>query len=269
MTNAAFDEVAQDYDDRFSNQPITQHLRHHIHAKAAAYLPSQARILEVGCGTGVDAAHFAAQGHFVMATDPSTEMLQVARNRIGPDHGHFAIWNADAPPPQVLTEHGPYDMVFSNFGAVNCISDLGGFANRIAPLMRPSTVVFIVIINRWCLSEFILGLALMNRKNLTRRWRKHGAAKLEDGSTLAVQLPSVKDLTKAFSKDFELKETAPIGVFLPPSELYQSFQKRPKLLRIAYWLDQKIGRVWPFSKLGDHSLLVFQRTETRTAATRA
>lgn len=267
MRKAAFDEVAPDYDDRFSNQPITQHLRRHIHAKATAYLPPQARILEVGCGTGVDAAHFAAQGHFVMATDPSSEMLQVARNRTAPDHGQFAIWNADVPPPQVLARYSPYDMVFSNFGAVNCISDLGAFANRIAPLMRPNAVVFIVVINRWCLSELVLNLALMNRKNLTRRWRKHTTATLEDGTKLALHLPSVKDLTEAFSPHFKLQMTAPIGVFLPPSELYQSYQKRPKLVRMAYWLDQRLGPVWPFSKLGDHSLFVFQRTETRPAAT--
>ena len=45
------------------------------------------RILDIGCGTGEDAAHFAARGVQVHATDASPAMVQVARDAGNYGHG--------------------------------------------------------------------------------------------------------------------------------------------------------------------------------------
>lgn len=50
-------------------------------------VPTHALILDVGCGSGRDARHFAATGHKVIALDPCLEMLQEARRGTPPDLG--------------------------------------------------------------------------------------------------------------------------------------------------------------------------------------
>jgi SAM-dependent methyltransferase len=58
-------------------------------AAAAFYLglagPPPARILDMGCGTGLLACEFAARGHDVTGADPAAAMLAVARGRPGGD----------------------------------------------------------------------------------------------------------------------------------------------------------------------------------------
>ncbi|UYN98508.1 MAG: class I SAM-dependent methyltransferase [Devosia sp.] len=48
-----------------------------------ALLPAGARILELGCGNGMDAQYMLAQGFEVDATDGTPGMVDVARTRIG------------------------------------------------------------------------------------------------------------------------------------------------------------------------------------------
>jgi SAM-dependent methyltransferase len=62
-------------------------------AAAAFYLglagPQPARILDMGCGTGLLACEFAARGHDVTGADPAAAMLAVARGRPGGDRVHW------------------------------------------------------------------------------------------------------------------------------------------------------------------------------------
>lgn len=48
-----------------------------------AALPERARICDAGCGSGRDAAHFAALGHDVLAFDAHPELVRLARERLG------------------------------------------------------------------------------------------------------------------------------------------------------------------------------------------
>lgn len=258
-----FDDVAHGYDDRFSNQPIAKHLRGEVHQAAKALLPAKGHILEIGCGTGEDMKHFVAHGHDIMATDPSQNMLEITRQKppLGQGAGRVEteIWNADRPlPPKVLAS-GPYDLVFSNFGALNCVADLAHVRAEISKVLKPGGACVFVLINRWCLLEVVLNLLIWSPKNMTRRFRKQPTATLEDGSTFKMYFPSVTAINTAFGADYKVESTAPLGVFLPPSELYTAFQKRPKLLRFASFLDRTLGRLWPFSRLGDHFIVVLRR----------
>jgi len=54
-------------------------------ARLISRLPPRARILDVGCGSGRDAAAFSAAGHTVLAVDGSEAMCAVARARGGFD----------------------------------------------------------------------------------------------------------------------------------------------------------------------------------------
>lgn len=65
------------------------------------------RILDVGAGTGRDAAALAALGHKITAVDPSSRMLRLARS-LHPDRD--IAWVADGLPALGKTT-GPYDLI--------------------------------------------------------------------------------------------------------------------------------------------------------------
>lgn len=66
-----------------------------------------ARILDVGAGTGRDAAALAALGHHVTAAEPSSAMLRLAR-ALHP--GNDILWLSDAL-PSLVKVRGTYDVV--------------------------------------------------------------------------------------------------------------------------------------------------------------
>ena len=76
-----FDRIAADYDALWTTTPIGRAQRNLVWREMDALFHPGERILDIGCGTGEDAAHFAARGVQVYATDASPAMVQVARAR--------------------------------------------------------------------------------------------------------------------------------------------------------------------------------------------
>jgi ubiquinone/menaquinone biosynthesis C-methylase UbiE len=80
MTETHFDEVAAVYDES-----LPRHVIDHYAEKRARFVlrscPPPARILDVGCGTGVLAARLARAGYDTVGLDPSRGMLDVMRER--------------------------------------------------------------------------------------------------------------------------------------------------------------------------------------------
>lgn len=256
----AFDAVADGYDRRFTDQPIARQLRAEVMRSVAVLLPPEGgNVLEAGCGTGEDARAFASQGHRVLATDAAHGMLRQARDKAGtPPAYTTAVWTVGQEIPAQVSQTAPYDLVFSNFGAVNCFDDLPGFGRDCAALLTPGGHVALVAINRWCLMEILLGAVRFDLKSMIRRFRKTQITRLEDGTALWVHFPSRTEISQQMGSAFAPVAWQPVGVFLPPSEYYTSFQKRPRLARFATWLDRHIAPAWPFSRLGDHVLIILR-----------
>src|SRR3546814_6690463 len=87
-TRHAFDSVAADYDGPRGNNVLIQRMRRTLWKVVRRELPPGPRLLDLGCGTGIDALHFANRGYPVVATDWSPGMVARTEARI-----------AGAPPP--------------------------------------------------------------------------------------------------------------------------------------------------------------------------
>ena len=97
MAADAFSELADSYDDMFTDTSIGRVMRSAVWARLGATFVSGDRILELNCGTGVDASWLGTRGVQVIAT-----------NRGGP--AAQAIDAADGPgfaPAKCLTAKGP------------------------------------------------------------------------------------------------------------------------------------------------------------------
>ena len=126
-TRHAFDGVAGSYDEANGGNPILCAMRARLHRTLTARVSAGAHLLDLGCGPGTDAVDLAASGYRVTAIDWSPAMVEEARRRarVGGvadrvDIQHVGIHEIERLEPAGAS----FDAVYSNFGPLNCVSDL-------------------------------------------------------------------------------------------------------------------------------------------------
>jgi SAM-dependent methyltransferase len=245
MSGAVFDMLAERYDTLWSDSAIGRKQRAAVWCWVDPLFQSGDRILDMGCGTGTDAEHFMARGIEVCGVDASTEMVRVARAR-GVPARKLAIEAIEE-----LSDR--FDGALSNFGALNCVSNLEPVARALGRLIRPHGYVAICLAGRCCAWEALHYLRRFRPEKAFRRWNPAGA---RASIGVRVYYPSVRCLVRAFQRDFRLIRWCGIGLCVPPS--YVSGISEQAMERLAA-ADHRLAHVPVLRALADHRLLVFQR----------
>jgi SAM-dependent methyltransferase len=238
----SFDRLAASYDELWTTTPIGRAQRDLVWREIDPLFQSGDRILDIGCGTGEDAAHFTARGVTVHAFDPAPAMVEVAQKR-----GGFtaSVLRAE----EIAEAGGMYHGAISNFGALNCVDDLRGVARDLAALVPQGSPVAICVMGRFCVWETLYYAARFQFRKAFRRLS--GMARAD----FTVYYPTVAQLSEAFAPGFQLQRWSGIGLFVPPS--YVSLPDR-----LVGWLnkiDFAVARLPFLRALADHRLLIFVR----------
>ena len=194
MTAAPFDQLAATYDDLWTTTRAGAEQRAKVWRRVDPLFRPGERLLDVGCGTGVDAVHYEARGLRVHATDASQAMVEIARGR-----GGFRVSRVLA--EEIATLGEMFDGALSNFGALNCVPDLTGVARQFAMVIRPGGYLAICTIGRFCAAETVRYAARAQFRKAMRRLR--GVAPSTLGVT--VYYPTVQQLRRVFRPHFELR----------------------------------------------------------------
>lgn len=248
LVASAFDAVAPCYDTEFGRNPIGLYFRHVVQEKARAAFPKGARVLDLGCGTGEDALFLGSLGFEVHAVDLAPGMIERARAKaaergVGEARVRFEVLAAE----DVDRIDGPFDGVFSNFGALNCV-DLPRLAGALAgPLRRGAPAVFSVIGPRPL--PGLLEQALTGRR--ARSPEPLGVA----GGPVPFRALSLRDLREGLGPSFAWSGVAALGT-LVPAPAHEAWARRNP---IAFGLlagMERLVRGWPVLRgLGDHLLV--------------
>ncbi len=165
---AIFDAKASTYDAEFSQSLVGSVQRRLIHDFLSTLLQGKKdlEILELNCGTGEDIS-FLSQFGRVTASDVSSSMLEVAKKK-NPD-ADFRLIDLN----QTMPSEKKYDLVFSNFGGFNCISEerLKQLNSELYEMLKPEGKLIIVLMSKWSLVEFIYFSLRLNLKKAFRRIR--------------------------------------------------------------------------------------------------
>ncbi|PTT86934.1 hypothetical protein DBR42_12725, partial [Pelomonas sp. HMWF004] len=233
MSAAAFDVLAAGYDREFTHSLVGAAQRRVVWDVLDDCLRQVGRpcaVLELNCGTGEDALHLLRAGHRVVATDVSAEMLRVARDKFEcAGLGHVArtqrldLQALARGESTVQDLGGPFDLVLSNFGGLNCLSPetLRALAPSLAACLTPQGRAITVVMPRLCLWESAWALLRLQPRRAMRRWRGGPvSAQLGPGQPpLPVWYHGTKDMDRAFGAHFHRERVRPVGLAVPPSDL--------------------------------------------------
>lgn len=260
MRSSVFDSLAERYDNDFSDRLPAQWLRREIRRRAARFVPRAGRALEIGCGTGDDAIWLAQQGLEVLATDVSGGMLASTRAKLdaigGDVAGQVTVQAFDAASREM--PDGPFDLLWSNFGALNCVPDLQPFLEESAARLASGGSLVLVVMGRYCVWE-MFGFSIKgDLQRARRRWSGH-AVYTHDGVEQALRFYTPSHIRRLAAPHFAAVELRGLGVFMPSTEFFRACEARPRLLRSCAALESRLGGWWPFNRLGDHFLLILRR----------
>lgn len=260
----AFDIIAQHYDVSFTNSLIGSAQRQIVWNYLEKSLPEnkKLKVLELNCGTGVDALWFAEQGYQVLATDVSEKMLAITQKKIEDAGMETQVQTQilDITQIEKFTAKEKYDLVFSNFGGMNCVSReiLNKVPSEIKNLLNSGGRVIMVVMPSFCLWETIYFLTKIKLNNAFRRLLKSGTIAHLNGSELKIHYYSPGIQKKIFKKIFKSIAIKPVGFFLPPSYLELFFNKHQTMFFWLNKLEYLIRNRKFLSGFSDHYLIDFQ-----------
>lgn len=262
---APFDEAAERYDQVFTKSSIGRAQRSSVWEELANTFQPGDQVLEIGCGTGVDACYMAERGVRVLACDSSPKMIAVATARLR-ESPRSELLQAEI----LAAEHigslrgqGLFDGAFSNFGALNCVRDLNSMAQDLAALLRPGATALLCWMGPFCLWETLWYLMRAEPKKAIRRWHRQGiTARVDGGIPITVYYPSVRSLARAFAPQFHIRSIKGIGLTVPPSYLEPFARRFPHFLNAAVFADSILGRCAGLRILADHILIRFERIDS-------
>jgi len=265
VLSSPFDAIAERYDETFTSSTVGQAQRAAVWSELQKAFDPGYRVLDIGCGTGVDARFLADQGVDVVACDSSVQMLAVAGRRIAGftesrSKGSVKLRRLAASEICALKNDAPFDGAFSNFGAVNCVEDMRRLASDLAVLLKPGASLLLCLMGPVCLWEIAWYLLHGQRLKAFRRVHRSGVeARLGDGAIVHVRYPGVGSMRRTFAPEFDLRNVRGIGVMVPPSYLEGWAKRLPGAMRVAVSADWFLGKCPGIRMVADHVLLRFER----------
>jgi SAM-dependent methyltransferase len=241
----AFDLHASVYDQTFSGLPI----RSEIWKIADSCFPSGSRLLDLGCGTGDDAIHFSERGLNVTAVDVSPQMIAELKRKAG-DSIHSEV--ADMRAYVAAMAPGAFQGVFSNFGALNCVSDLD-WLGRIR--LSPGAHLVLTAMGRFYPLESALFLMKGQPGRAFRRFGRRCEAAVE-GVRFDVYYHGLQAMRRALGRNFELKQVRGFCSLVPAPGL--EHLQRYVGLRWLEPLDRWLCSRRPTAAWADHFVSVWR-----------
>ena len=260
----AFDTIAKGYDASFTHSIIGKAQRQIVwdYLEKTFLDNKKLNILELNCGTGEDALWFAKQGHKVLATDLSEGMLDIVRQKIDEQDlpSHIQTLKLDITKIREKNFSERFDLIFSNFGGMNCISpaEMLQIPDALSSLLNTNGRLIMVIMPRYCLWETSYFLIKLKFKKAFRRYNDAGTIAKLNGIEFRTFYYTPNQMKKIFGKYFDVINIKPVGFFIPPSYLEKYFAPKVK----TFSLLKKMENIFPnqsvLAGFSDHYLIDLQ-----------
>jgi ubiquinone/menaquinone biosynthesis C-methylase UbiE len=229
----AYDAIAAGYDEQVRGDDW---MRRKLHAHyGRAFAPGD-RILDVGCGTGLDAIFLARRGIHVVGIDASSEMIERLRAR------HRDI-DARVLRIEDLGRLGDerFDGIISAFASLNSVADLTVFTADAARLVRPGGRAVLHMLNRFSLWEWLGCLRRRDWQGARLVGRQRSRQFVIGGQSVNHSVYFARGAYASFESGFRLRGTYGLGALRPP----HTVRRLPTaVVQALEWADVRVGG-WP------------------------
>jgi SAM-dependent methyltransferase len=259
-----WDTAAETYVQDFSGTGIGETRRYAVWRRfAQIFCPGQ-KLLELNCGTGIDAVHLAGKGIHLVACDISSRMIEIARQLAASTNTSELIDFKVLPNEEIgsLVGEDVFDGAFSNFCGLNCVEDLEAVARDLTRLVRPGGPILLCMIGRFVPWEIAWFMAHGEPGKALRRLRRKDFRSCDPGS-VRIQRPSVREMTRIMSPGFRLKRWSGVGIAVPPTYTENRMRHFPRLVRRLAAIDRLISDLPFFRRMADCVLLEFECVKPR------
>jgi cyclopropane fatty-acyl-phospholipid synthase-like methyltransferase len=252
---ASFDSYALTYDDHFTGSLIGKAQRDIVHTYLGEHLFDHLNVLEVNCGTGEDAVFIAPKCKSLLATDASSQMVQLAKQKAASfkntEVKHVAIQELSQRIPEKFTT------IFSDFGGLNCLSpsEMKQFSRDCSILGDDAAELMLVIMGRKCRWERFYFTLKGDKEKQNRRKSKQGVKTVINGSEFLTYYYSPSEIKDIFKEEFNFIDVRPVGIFIPPSYLEPFFSRHKVLFSFLKWLDKLFRNNSSLSDQADHYII--------------
>lgn len=252
-----FSRKAAEYDAYGARHPAIQWTRRQVRDQVLRLAPPDAHLLELNAGTGDDALFLVQHGLRVHALDLAAGMVAAMRTKIAEHHCENR-WQAEQGSFTNLA-HLPahaYDLVFSNFGGLNCIPDLHPVAAALPRLLKPTGYVVCVVMPPICPWE----LAQIFRGRWRVAWRRvRGQTRAQlAGAEFMTYYFTPQAVQRAFGPAFERVGLQSLSLFSPPAFMDGFPHHWPRLFHWLTRLDARFTAHAPFNQMGDFVISIFR-----------
>jgi SAM-dependent methyltransferase len=259
FAQAYWDTAAETYVQDFTGTGIGETRRQAVWRRfAKIFLPGQ-RLLELNCGTGIDAVHLARQGIQLVSCDISARMIELARQLAASTSTSELIDFKVLPNEEIFSLEGEdvFDGAFSNFCGLNCVEDLDAVARDLTRLVKPGAPLLLCMMGRFVPWEIAWFAARGELRKALRRLRRKDFRSGEAGS-VRIHRPSVQEMTRIMSTGFRLRRWGGIGIAVPPTYTEYRMRHFPRMIRGLAGIDHLIGNLPIFRRMADCVLLEFE-----------
>ena len=260
-TRDAFDSVAGDYDGPRGNNASIQDMRAEMWRALDVTFPPGGRLIDLGCGTGLDAVRMAQQGYAVTATDWSPQMVERTRARATAARLQERVRALACGAHELsrLEEPGQFDGAYSNLGALNCVPDLSAVAEQCARLLKPAGALVFAVIGRICPWE-------ISHYALRRNWQRigvrfaHGMIPVGmNGRVVWTRYYTPLEFYAAFAPLFTLQSCRSLCLLVPPPYIGWLRDRHLSWYERLRRIERRVGG-WPgLRSMGDHFLMVMRK----------
>jgi ubiquinone/menaquinone biosynthesis C-methylase UbiE len=262
-SRAYWDAAADTYEQDFTTTVVGQVLRRAVWRELErVFCPGQ-RVLELNCGTGLDALHLAERGIGVLGCDISQRMIDLARHRASTtefrDETDFRVLATES--IGALVDEGAFDGAFSNFSGLNCVESLSDVRKNLSRLIKPGGSIVLCMLGCFVPWEMIWFMAHGDWGKAIRRFQSRSVSRPQSDLP-KVFYRSTREITLLFAPEFSLRSWKGIGIAVPPSYMEHWARRFPKLTNALERADRLLGGVAVFRNLSDFVILEFEHTGT-------